>query len=325
MKNNLTVSSPVLPPDVRQWSIYKIVSPSGRIYIGLSSNIKKRLQYYKNIGVKSQSALFGSLVKYGYEQHKTEVIDTFESDTEFAHGKEMFWIRSFMSNICKYRDCNGLNLTDGGQGTIGYKASDDHKKKLSEIHKKIPISKEHREKMVLANRARLSLLTKKPKWRPSLKGRSKRIISDETRLKMSLAKKGKIAHNKGKPMPKHQLENWIRIHIGKTPANKGKKFVGSLEERKKKFGSHNIGNSYNKGRKQRPEVIAERIKRQTGKPLLKKRKPVLQYSKFGIFIKEYDSIKTAAIETGVCAATIGDISRGSIKNPSKFMFNFKAS
>ena len=32
----------------KKWVIYKITSPSNRIYIGITSNLKKRLSYYKN-------------------------------------------------------------------------------------------------------------------------------------------------------------------------------------------------------------------------------------------------------------------------------------
>ena len=55
--------------------IYKITSPSGRIYIGQSWNIKKRLNAYKTLyASKKQRLLNRSFVKYGYENHKFQII-----------------------------------------------------------------------------------------------------------------------------------------------------------------------------------------------------------------------------------------------------------
>lgn len=54
--------------------IYKITSPSDRIYIGQSINIEKRFSYYKSLANKSQPKLFRSFLKYGLINHKFEII-----------------------------------------------------------------------------------------------------------------------------------------------------------------------------------------------------------------------------------------------------------
>ena len=46
--------------------IYKITSPTGRIYIGQSIDIEKRIIKYQNIKCKSQRLLYNSLFKYGF-------------------------------------------------------------------------------------------------------------------------------------------------------------------------------------------------------------------------------------------------------------------
>ena len=51
-----------------------IISPSNRIYIGSSTNVKKRWSYYKGLQCKGQTKLFRSLNKYGVENHKFEII-----------------------------------------------------------------------------------------------------------------------------------------------------------------------------------------------------------------------------------------------------------
>ena len=53
--------------------IYKITSPSNKVYIGSSRNIHKRWLAYKNCS-KSQHKLFDSINNYGIEIHQFEVI-----------------------------------------------------------------------------------------------------------------------------------------------------------------------------------------------------------------------------------------------------------
>lgn len=61
--------------------IYKITSPSGRVYIGQSVNIKKRFQDYKNLhNVKTQIKLFRSFLKYGVDNHSFDVVCLCELD-----------------------------------------------------------------------------------------------------------------------------------------------------------------------------------------------------------------------------------------------------
>lgn len=54
--------------------IYKITNPSGKIYIGQSVNIKKRFNTYKIFKCKTQTILYRSLLKYGFDNHKFEII-----------------------------------------------------------------------------------------------------------------------------------------------------------------------------------------------------------------------------------------------------------
>jgi len=62
--------------------IYKITSPTGRIYIGEAKNLKNRCAYYLNPNrVKGQRAIYRSLIKYLPENHKIEIIELCDIDT----------------------------------------------------------------------------------------------------------------------------------------------------------------------------------------------------------------------------------------------------
>jgi len=69
--------------------IYKITSPSNRVYIGQSIDIEKRLMYYKNGHSKQQVRLFNSLKKYGFSNHKFEVLC--ECETSELNEKERYF------------------------------------------------------------------------------------------------------------------------------------------------------------------------------------------------------------------------------------------
>lgn len=70
--------------------VYKITSPSGKIYIGSTKNFHKRLASYKRLDCKSQNKLYNSFKKYGFEAHTIEVIEECSLDVllerETFHG-----------------------------------------------------------------------------------------------------------------------------------------------------------------------------------------------------------------------------------------------
>lgn len=122
--------------------IYKITSPSGRIYIGQTINAKKRHNSYKNLDIscKNQSKLYLSLQKYGYEAHKVEWLVVID-DRDQLNILETFFIRKFNSMN------DGLNCTEGGDSRIW---SEESKQKLSQLKKGIKrksYSKETRKKI----------------------------------------------------------------------------------------------------------------------------------------------------------------------------------
>jgi len=110
--------------------IYKITSPSGKIYIGQTDRtIAKRTSEYRRCRCKKQKLLYRSIKKYGWEAHNFEVVETFTSVnylSELLDTSEKYWIAFHKSNFCRYKE-KGLNLTDGGDGIRGYKHTQELK------------------------------------------------------------------------------------------------------------------------------------------------------------------------------------------------------
>lgn len=71
--------------------IYKITSPSNRIYIGQAKNIESRWRDYYGLysSVIGQTKLYRSFVKYGVENHTFEIIE--ECTIEELNCKERDW------------------------------------------------------------------------------------------------------------------------------------------------------------------------------------------------------------------------------------------
>lgn len=87
--------------------VYKITSPSGKIYIGITSNIIKRFCFYKNHSCENQTIIYNSIVKYGWDNHIKEIL--FISLTkEEAFKKEIELIEYYKTNK------TSLNISNGG-------------------------------------------------------------------------------------------------------------------------------------------------------------------------------------------------------------------
>tara|TARA_R110002153_G_C13156669_1_gene482606 strand:- start:19 stop:735 length:717 start_codon:yes stop_codon:yes gene_type:complete len=100
--------------------IYSITNPKGRIYIGRSVNIHSREMDYKRLDCKKQPLIYNSLKKYGWENHKFEVVE--ECKIDDLNKREIYWGKFY--NTLK----GGLNLRLG-DGINSY--SDKTKIKMS--------------------------------------------------------------------------------------------------------------------------------------------------------------------------------------------------
>ncbi len=93
--------------------IYKITSPSGKIYIGKTHNKRMRFAAYRFDLKKKKynTILFRSLYKYGWDAHKIEIIE--ELPNEKLIEREIFWISKLKTYTHEYK--NGMNMTKGGE------------------------------------------------------------------------------------------------------------------------------------------------------------------------------------------------------------------
>lgn len=179
--------------------IYKITSPTKKVYIGQSIDIKSRFRYYKRIACKKQTRLYNSLTKYGVSKHTFEIIH--ECKNGELDELEKYYISIYSCFNTEY----GLNLRAGGSAGLHSEAT---KKKLSDSAKGRKASDKTREIMRIA-------------------AKSRPPMTDETKLKHSISAMGK---NKGKKhtietIKKMSIANSGRIHSDET---KEKIRIGNL-------------------------------------------------------------------------------------------------
>jgi len=177
---------------IRDWVIYKIISPSNRVYIGKAASFNERISHYRRLQCKQQVILYHSLLKYGFDSHNIEQIDSFTSDNNYANGKEMFWIRTNMSNFSKYPEQRGMNLTDGGEGTVGRKATEEQRaliKKAAIKREQNPNYNKFRGKHTGKALENMQLAQKKLREQTNyIPGNTGKNHSDSAKLKMCLKK-----------------------------------------------------------------------------------------------------------------------------------------
>lgn len=107
--------------------IYKITSPSGRVYIGQSNKIEKRINNYKKLKqCNRQIKLYNSFLKYGVELHVFEIIE--ECNEDMLNIRERYWQ--------DYYDVlnSGLNLRLTGTANRSGKLSNDVRQKISKAN-----------------------------------------------------------------------------------------------------------------------------------------------------------------------------------------------
>lgn len=122
--------------------IYKIVSPTGKIYIGQSIDINRRWKKYLYLKCKNQTKLYNSLKKYKPKNHLFQIIE--ECQTSKLDEREIFW-GEYYNSLGK----NGLNLKLGnGKGSL----SKEVKNKISKSHLGKKKSKKHSSNISKARR-----------------------------------------------------------------------------------------------------------------------------------------------------------------------------
>lgn len=116
--------------------IYKITSPTDKIYIGQTVDQKRRISDYRFKNKRYNTILFNSIKKYGWKMHLMEIIEDNVPEDKLSE-REMFWIKEL--NTYHVNNKNGMNMTIGGEGHRGSWMHDIERRKRESEKRKGPL------------------------------------------------------------------------------------------------------------------------------------------------------------------------------------------
>lgn len=271
--------------------IYKITSPNNRVYIGQSVDIHERWKfYYKPSQTKKQPKVHRSFTKYGVENHVFEIIE--ECSIEQLDERETFWKLYYLEQVNNiWNQVLFCELHDAGGGP----KSEETRRKMSISALGKTRTESHSLNISLGKIAFMSDIEKSRYFREiASKTHKGKIISPETRLKMSVANKGKVLSEETKlkisiNSKGHKLSEESKIRIGNS--NRGVTRHRSLESNKQ------LSNSL--------------------------KKKIIQFDLSGNFIREWDGIKDASETLHINKSDISSNCRGVTKKSHGFIWKFK--
>lgn len=182
-----------------QSGIYKITSPTNKIYIGQAVNLKRRLKVYQSLNavLQTQPKIFSSIQKYGSDDHQFEILEL--CDVNSLDSLEQYH-KQLHINLLGWEMALFCKVNDLGSGP----RSEDTIQKMKNSH----IGKCHSAET-------------KEKISKSLKGQKK---TDEHIKNMSASLKGREAWNKGiartEEQKKYQSEKMKGRNKGRIAHNK---------------------------------------------------------------------------------------------------------
>ena len=193
----------------RKWCVYIHTSPSGKKYVGITSQKpnqrwKQGKGYMKrnDDGSYAQSAMAHALTKYpdwNLWQHEIAL--------ENATEEEAKQLEVELIQFYKTRDADfGYNMTDGGEGTVGKNVSDETRQKISDALK---------GKMAGENNPNYGNHKLSGKNNPNYG----KTTSEETKRKISIANTGRFVGEKsprfGVAMSEETKQKLSNARIGK--------------------------------------------------------------------------------------------------------------
>jgi group I intron endonuclease len=248
--------------------IYKITSPTGRIYIGQSKNIEKRISYYSGLQCFEQHKIFASIKKHGWNNHSFDILELCNSTN--IDEKEKYWISNYNS-----ASDNHLNILTGGKGSSGRIWTREMRDRARNacLGRKMSseVIEKRRAKMIGQKRTEETRQKMRDTWKrkrlenPKVEKLKIKLKSGRKKgTKMTIEQIEKMSkrmlefhHFKGK---KHKPESLLKMSI----ARKGKKLSEDIrarmnkapfsEERKEKTRQRMLTNNPFKGKKHSEET-----------------------------------------------------------------------
>lgn len=196
--------------------IYRFTSPSGKVYIGQTRSLKKRLNDHRSLEWKDGHCvrLQAAIRKYGWGAMLFEVLH--DCTGMGPHELNTLEVREIANHESTSRT-GGYNCTTGGDG--GYTRTDDTKEKL-----RVAMLQHHRDGPGHTDEARARTSASVTLYKET------HGVSDEHRTNLSRALKGRVMSNEWR-------ENTSKAQLGRvqSDATKLKRVESNAVTRKRKI------------------------------------------------------------------------------------------
>jgi len=257
----------------KNYTIYQITNQvNGKIYIGQTIRTleQRKAQHIRDTFTNnSQCVIHRAIKKYGIDKFVFEALFHCLSKADMDK-KERETIRERNS-----KRPAGYNLTDGGEGSDGYRHNEEAKRKIGAANKGRKMSKGEIEKrkktnshtkMTPEHKARLIEINKARKLTDEQKKKISRLgttHSDETKEKMRVAHRGRKSAMLGKKHTREAKARMSMAHKGCVPWNLG---IAASDETKTKMSLSQLGNKNSLGHKHSDETRAKMSASKKGVP-----------------------------------------------------------
>lgn len=134
--------------ELNNWSVYKHISPSGKVYVGITSKkcssrwgiSGKRYLFKQKNGDFAHPAFAAAIIKYGWDTFEHIIVESGLTEEE-AKNMEKELISIYKGKGISY------NITDGGDGRLGvsFKHSEESKKAISLHHRRFQLDSTKRK------------------------------------------------------------------------------------------------------------------------------------------------------------------------------------
>ena len=107
----------------KRFCVYMHLFPNGKRYIGITCK-RPNARWQRGTGYRDGSPVRNAINKYGWDNVEHIILFDNLSQQE-ACDKEIELIEQYKTNIHRYGDDFGYNMTDGGEGATGHKLKPD--------------------------------------------------------------------------------------------------------------------------------------------------------------------------------------------------------